>query len=208
MKRIFLLISVLPFLYGCSITPPTSLQQQKAFDNEKHKTRYGETWTVNTLKEDYRKKTGTELVATASSSCGWDGSCYYNAWASAHDNGIRDFDNKKLEEKKIADSKCLADEECKRKKELSEEMRVLSSNYTTFVYTNPYQQADYDYYARDICEKAEYAQKHGVSKETLVNKFRDLPGIAPRERLFITRIAGGCWKISNLGGNWKEALRN
>lgn len=207
MKVIFFPIAIFPFLYGCTLAPPTTLQQQKSFDDEEHKTRYGEVWTVNKLKENYKKKTGMTLTSPDTTSCGWDGTCYYNAWSAAHDNGISTFNANKLEEKKIAESKCLADQECKNKKELSAEMRSLSSNYTTFVYTNPYQQADYDYFAREICGQAEYAQKNGVSRDTLVNKFKDLPGIAPRERLFIARIADGCWKISSLGGNWKEALR-
>lgn len=207
MKRIFLLIAILTFLYGCSISPPTSLQQQKAFDNEKHKTRYGETWTVNTLKEDYRAKTGMILVAPDAKSCGWDGSCYYNAWSSAHDNGISVFNAKKLEEKKIVDAKCLADKECKRSKDLLEARKGLSWGYTMLLGINPYSQAESDYLVRNICEKVTVSQKEGVGRAVLINKMRDFPGIAPRERGILTEIVGSCWDISKLSGDWRAAIR-
>lgn len=207
MKRIFFPLAIVCFLNGCVLSP-TINQQQNEFGDKPYRAENGKTLTVNGLRDDYKKQTGMNLIGPDTRSCGWNETCYQNAWAAAYDEDLGAFNYKKrLEEKRLEESKCSANPDCKRDKDLSSSMSNLSANYTALVYTNQYQQAEYDYIAREICSNSERAQKKGVMKSDLVNKIRDLPGVAPMERVYITRIASECWNISSLGGDWKKALR-
>lgn len=207
MKRIFFTISIVCFLNGCTLAPNIN-QQQQEFGDKPYKAQNGKTLTVNGLRDDYKKQTGMNLIGPDTRSCGWNETCYQNAWAEAYEKDINAFNYKKrLEEKKIAESKCLADKECKRSKDLLEARKGLSWGYTMLLGINPYSQADSDYLVRNICEKVTASQKDGVSRDVLIKKMRDLPGIAPRERGILTEIVGSCWDISKLSGDWREAIR-
>ncbi|CAD5710541.1 hypothetical protein Q2838_000315 [Escherichia coli] len=206
-KSHFLLILSASLLYGCSITPPTTQQQQSEFGDKEYVAKSGESWTVNRLKNDYLKKTGMILVAPDTTQCGWDGECYYNVWANAYDSGINAFNNKKRAEKKLAEEKCLADKECRRKKELSSSMNSLSTAYTVLLSVNHYAQAEYDAAVRAICEQTSLNQKKGIPKDALVNRMKDWPGIAPMDREYFTEVVQSCWDISRLSGDWRKAIR-
>ncbi|NNS07344.1 hypothetical protein [Erwinia sp. JH02] len=191
---------------GCA-SLPTPQQQQRAFDNEEHKTRYGEKWTVKKLKEHYKEETGEILVVPDAIACGWDGSCYYNAWAHKHDQGIDYFESKKREQEKAAEEKCLTEPDCKRNLEVSNYNYSLKNSYIVTVGSHPYQQAEYDMVVRDMCEKSALSQKKGVGLESLINNIQDLPGISPQDRSLIASVAESCWNLSRLGSDWKEPLR-
>ncbi|EGT4298807.1 hypothetical protein DOX47_19385 [Cronobacter malonaticus] len=206
MKRSLYLIAFIPFLYGCT-SSPTAQQQQRAMGSEEYKSKSGKVWSVNKLKEDYKGKTGMLLSAPDANSCGWDSTCYQNAWAEAYDKGIENFKSKRAAEEKVTESKCLSDPECKKSKEIIDARKGLSWGYSMILGANPYSQAEYDYLVRDICEKTTIAQKKGVSREVLANRMRDLPGVAPRDRGFLTEIVKSCWDISELSGDWKAAIR-
>lgn len=208
MKRILIALTLTPFLYGCSVPPPTTQQQQRVFDNEVHNTDAGEKWSVKSLQENYKKITGDVLVAPDTSSCKWDGDCYYNAWSKVHDKGLRDFNSIKAEERNKEESKCLADKECVRKRSLDKAMKDLSWAYTMVLAINPYSQADADAVVRGVCDKSTDAQKQGMTQTNLVNRMRDFPGLAPREREYLSQVVKSCWSISSLGGDWREPLRN
>lgn len=206
MKKILFFIISLPFLYGCTFSP-TAQQQQRGLGDEEYKEKNGKVWTVNKIREDYTKKTGMILIAPDTKSCGWNSTCYQNAWAEAYDKGIYEFNAKKEADAKIAESQCQSDPDCIRKKNLALAMKELSWNYTMLLGTNQYAQADYDYIIRNVCDSAASAQRNGSRKEVVVNKMKDLPGISPRDRSYLSGAVKSCWEISSLSGDWKEALR-
>lgn len=206
MKKAFFFIVFLPFLYGCS-TPPTANEQIEVLGVKEINTKGAGTYTVKKLQEDYKKETGMILVAPEALYCRWDAYCYYKAWYSVYEKGISDFKSKKIAEEKLAESKCMADPECKRQKDILDARKGLSWGYSMLLGINPYHQADADYMVRSVCEKTTSAQKEGVSRDVLVNRMRDLPGIAPRERGILKDIVKSCWDISSLSGDWRAAIR-
>lgn len=203
MKIIFVMfVSIL--LSACAATQK---DQQTLFDSKVFKSTDGHKWTVNNLKSDYLKKTGSRLIVSDTTSCGWDENCYYNKWASAHDEGINKYLSSKKNDYDMQLAKCLSEPECKRKNSLSKENSNLANLYSMVMATHPYYQSDYDLAIRTVCEKATASQKSGISRKDLEMKVQDVPGIGPQDRVQIVNIAVTCWNISSLNGNWKEALR-
>lgn len=200
---------IIAFLSGCA----SKAGQSSAFDNKEFKSNSGKVWTVNKLKDDYKNKTGMTLIGPDTSVCAWDSECYYNKWAMVYDKDLSAYENKISNQKAIKEraekeSKCLADKECKRNKDLTEAMKDLSWSYTVLLSTNQYSQSEYDYAVRSVCESTTSAQKNGVSQQKVLDSLRDLPGLGFQEREYFLSAAKACWNISNLKGNWKLALRS
>jgi len=202
--KVSFLFAMIMVLSGCAATRQ---DQQQMFDNKPQITSSGKYWTVNQLKDDYLSKTGNALVVNDTLDCGWDDNCYYNKWSKAHDEGINKLVSDRIAKEKSESSKCDADEDCKRNKDLKMDLINLGGIYRNIISTHIYFQSDYDAAVRGMCEKVTEAQKNGVSREKVITDLQDLPGIAPEDRVQIISVAKYCWGISKNKGNWKEALR-
>ncbi|WP_371343873.1 hypothetical protein [Klebsiella quasipneumoniae] len=190
-------------LVGCAATPPTAMQQSSSFDGLTFRSDAGELWTVARLKDDYRKTTGTVLVAPEALSCEWNSSCYYNKFAHAYDKGMKLYQeeaSKKLKaEKEKQDEECRANSECAKEMKVTAAASQLNNVYYTLMAQNPYQQAEYDLAVRRMCRSAGEAQRNGISREQLQKNIDLVEGIAPATRYQIKQVGDACWLLSRYG---------
>lgn len=203
MKKLFL-ASIVFILSACSATPQS---QERTLSNEVHKTPSGEKWTVNQLRDDYLKKTGKELKSDNAIDCGWNGSCFYNKWASSYDAGIKQYQEENRKNKEQENYKCKSSPDCVKSLEVEKYSSLLKNTYLMALYDHPYEQSDYDLVIRTMCEKSTLAQNNKMPLTDLLSNLRDIPGIAPRDRGQILTVAEACWNLSRLGSDWREPLR-
>lgn len=111
-------------------------------------------------------------MVTDTLSCGWDGDCYYNKYAAAYDQGIRDLDKKNEAEASKKEQQCQADEKCMKEREVDSAINSLNYSYRVVMAMNPYSQSDLDAVVRQVCRRAGEAQRNGISKDQ-INKNLD-----------------------------------
>lgn len=201
----FLAFLVISILSGCT----TTNFDQHSYDNKKFNTSNGQSFSVSDLKMMHLQETGVPLATPETLSCGRDALCYYNRWSSAYDKSP---DREKIktaqaDRAKEKEQECMNSPTCLRERDIAKYRDKLRMNYQYILAMNPYLQDDYDYAVRNMCEKSANAQSSGMPKETLLNNMRDVAGVSPRSRELIINVADACWNLSNLGSNWKEALR-
>lgn len=188
---------------GCARTPPTVEQQSRAFDNSSYKSDSGKAWTVMELKSDYKNTTGSNLIVPEALSCQWNDLCYYNAYAKAHDDGIKAFNSAIAEKAKVEQEKeeesCDASPDCKRKSNISRYSQILNRTYAIVLSENPYQQDEFDGAVRVMCRKAAESQQAGISEKKLLQNVDMIEGIAPHTRYQIKQVAQACWNLSYNG---------
>ncbi|EKQ3325076.1 hypothetical protein G3W18_08325 [Klebsiella pneumoniae] len=203
MKKIITLSAIFIIISGCARTPPTAEQQANAFDNAHHRSNSGKIWTVTELKDDYKKITGNYLIVPEALSCGWHDVCYYNAYANAHDDGIKTFKNnevlKRQSEQKRKEEDCRSNEKCAAKMEIDSASYTLNSIYYSLMARYPYQQADSDAGVRRMCRAAGEAERSGVSLELMKKNISLTEGIGPEMRYQIIQVAEACWTMSKYG---------
>ncbi|MDR8489376.1 hypothetical protein OSC18_07670 [Serratia nevei] len=200
------LVFVVILLSGCSVTK----EYQSKFDSIKFRSQSGLNLSVDDLKRMHLKETGKPLETPNTAACGSDSNCYYNAWADVYDKSPYRAELKK-KQKEFADRKereCLASKGCLRDREIANSSSDLRVAYYTTLSTNPYLQSELDYAVRTICNNSARAQRSGVSKEELMRKLQDAPGIDPQTRSTVLKAASACWTLSSLNYDWNEALRN
>lgn len=196
MGKLVTFLALVFLISGCAATPDG---QRRAFDNEVHVVNSGEKWTVNSLKQDYKNKTGNDLVVTGTLECGWDSDCYYNKWSDAHDIGISELDQKNAMEAIKKEKQCRADVKCMKNREIDSAINNLNYSYRVVMAQNPYFQSDFDAAVRQVCRKAGVAQRNGVSQDEMNRNLDSVEGIAPQDRIMIKRVASSCWTLSNNG---------
>ena len=159
--------------------------------------------TVNTLKFEYRRITGNDLIIPGALSCNRNEVCYYNMYASAYDAAVAESEKKKIDAEMKAraekEAACDADVKCKREKEVESSARDLNQTYMMVLAQNPYQQDGADGAVRIMCRKAGEAQRNGMSLKELSQRLDLTEGIAPQTRYYIKNVAKACWNLSANG---------
>ncbi|MFP1862251.1 hypothetical protein [Lonsdalea quercina] len=196
MKNVLTLLALVFLLTSCTASPD---DQRRVFDNENHVAVSGQKWTVKSLKQDYKNKTGDELIVTDALACGWDGDCYYNKYASAYDKGINNL-NKKIEIEALKkEQQCQADVNCMKEREIYSAIESLNYSYRVVMAQNPYFQSDLDASLRQVCRRAGEAQRNWLSLNQVKKNLDLVEGIAPNDRIMIKRVASSCWVLSKNG---------
>lgn len=187
-------------LSGCAITAG---EQSAMFDTEVHKSDSGQIWTVDMLKKDYMDKIGKPLIAQDTLSCGRNSLCYYNKWAMAHDDGLKDFNANKARMEQDAraakEAQCQASPECVKKKEIQEDTQIINQLYGITLARHPYDQADFDGAIRRLCRVSGQAQRNGKPLAELQRGISLAEGIDPETRRSSVAVASACWRLSKNG---------
>lgn len=170
--------------------------------------------TVNGLKSDFYKKTGNQLVFDESLYDG-PGSLIsqrrYDAFVEHYTAGIKEHEQRLIEENARKDKaqkeaeqnkrydECTKDKDCLNDRNITIASRQLNNIYYTLMAQNPYQQAEYDLAVRRMCRSAGEAQRNGVSQEQLQKNIDLVEGIAPATRYQIKQVGDACWLLSRYG---------
>ena len=200
MKRLIFTLVFPLLLTGCAATPQ---DQKNLYDNVPMRSDSGETWTVSSLKKDFMDRTGKELVAPGALDCQWNQECYYNAYAKAHDDGLKPYieAQEKEQRREIAQetAACNASPDCRREKAISNASDSLNQQYQMVLAMNPYDQGDFDGAIRKVCRVAGESQRQGVSLDTMRENMRLAEGIDPQTRYAAIQVATACWILSENG---------
>lgn len=155
--------------------------------------------SVQHMREDYKRETGKDLPVPDTLACGSDGHCYFNTWVHEYDSLISEYRSKKQQAIEESRKRCLANPECARKSAISHASQVLNVAYRVLVFRDPYLQAQYDDIVRTLCKNVGERQREGISKNTLVERAKTAPGIAPIDREWVVNVVTSCWDLSNYG---------
>ncbi|KAE9627743.1 hypothetical protein [Aeromonas veronii] len=207
MKRI-VLATVIVALAGCTSKPLTNTDQEKLDDQVMWMSEQGKAHSVSSLKADYRQKTGQELPRPANTlQCGWDASCYYNAWQLSYDEHSRAYD---AEQEAVAaanrakqaaeqERACLVSPECRNNRDIAMAKNLAIESYRYFTSRYAMNMDEYDYLSRQMCDSAMTAQRNGAALDQVVGTIATTPGGDSADRMFAMRLAKSCWSLSGLG---------
>ncbi|MCX7132709.1 hypothetical protein [Aeromonas sp.] len=207
MKQI-VLATVIVALAGCASKPLTNTDQEKLDDQVMWMSEQGKAHSVSSLKADYRQKTGQELPRPANTlQCGWDASCYYNAWQLSYDEHSRSYD---AEQETVAaanrakqaaeqERACLVSPECMKGREIAMAKNLAIESYQYFTSRYAMNWDEYDYLSRQMCDSAMTAQRNGVSLDQVVGTLTITSGGDSADRMFAMRLAKSCWSLGGLG---------
>jgi len=210
-RKIILVVLSILMVSGCA--------EKQTYDNaiyndyEKFST-YGNQWlSVSDLKKMHFEETGSPVPKPDYRECKSDSQCYYNKWAESYDSSparIKKKADAAAKEKSAREAKeslCLRTPSCLRERNVSKYQQQLRQSYRYALSMNPYMQDNYDFAVRNMCEKSAEAQVNGLTEESLLERVKDVAGVSPQSRRLIIDVARACWNLSNLGSDWKKALR-